>query len=73
MHASKLALGALYTVSGGYRIVDDPVAAKPYARLLGKAAGVWSSPQQKVVCGVSSAWLVGTDGQIRSRHASSRR
>ena len=37
-HASKLALRALYTVSGGYRIVDDPVVEKSYARLLGEAA-----------------------------------
>ena len=33
-----LALRTLFTVAGGYLIVDDTVVAKPYARLLGEAA-----------------------------------
>jgi Transposase DDE domain len=41
------------------------VVEKPYARLLGEAAWVWSSQQQKGVFGVSVVLLVWTDGQIR--------
>jgi putative transposase len=61
----NLALGALFTVAGGYLIVDDTVIEKPYARLLGEAAWVWSSKQHKVVFGVSVVLLVWTDGQVR--------
>ena len=32
----NLALRLLFTVAGGYLIVDDTVVAKPYARLLSK-------------------------------------
>jgi hypothetical protein len=45
--------------------VDDTVIAKPYARLLGEAAWVWSSKDRKVLFGVSLVWLVWTDGQVR--------
>jgi hypothetical protein len=41
------------------------VVEKPYARLLGEAAWVWSSQQRKVVFGVSVVFLVWTDGQVR--------
>src|SRR5215212_2104477 len=34
-----LALRLLFTVAGGYLIVDDTVVAKPYARLLGRLRG----------------------------------
>ena len=54
----NLALRLLFTVAGGYLIVDDTVVAKPYTRLLGEAAWVWSN-------GVSVVLLVWTDGQIR--------
>jgi hypothetical protein len=60
-----LALRMLFTVAGGYLIVDDTVVAKPYARLLGEAAWVWSSKDSKVVFGVSVVLLVWTDGQVR--------
>jgi hypothetical protein len=60
-----LALRTLFTVAGGYLILDDTVVEKPYARLLGEAAWVWSSKQSKVVFGVSVVLLVWTDGQIR--------
>ena len=60
-----LALRTLFTVAGGYLIIDDTVVEKPYARLLGEAAWVWSSKQSKVVCGVSVVLLVWTDGQVR--------
>jgi Transposase DDE domain len=60
-----LALRTLFTVAGGYLILDDTVVAKPYARLLGEAAWVWSSKEGKVVFGVSVVLLVWTDGQIR--------
>jgi Transposase DDE domain len=60
-----LALRALFTVAGGYLIVDDTVVAKPYARLLGEAAWVWSSKDRKVLFGVSLVLLVWTDGQVR--------
>jgi hypothetical protein len=59
------ALRLLFTVAGGYLILDDTVVEKPYARLLGEAAWVWSSQQRKVVFGVSVVWLVWTDGQVR--------
>ena len=38
----NLALRLLFTVPGGYLILDDTVIEKPYARLLGEAA--WVSP-----------------------------
>jgi hypothetical protein len=60
-----LALRALFSVAGGYLIVDDTVVAKPYARLLGEAAWVWSNKDRKVLFGVSVVLLVWTDGQIR--------
>ena len=60
-----LALRLLFTVAGGYLILDDTVIEKPYARLLGEAAWVWSSKQRQVVCGVSVVLLVWTDGQVR--------
>ena len=60
-----LALRTLFTVAGGYLIVDDTVVAKPYARLLGEAAWVWSNKDRKVLFGVSVVLLVWTDGQIR--------
>ena len=43
----NLALRMLFTVAGGYLILDDTVVEKPYARLLGEAAWVWSSKQSK--------------------------
>jgi putative transposase len=61
----NLALRALFTVAGGYLILDDTVIEKPYARWLGEAAWVWSSKQKKVVFGVSMVLLVWTDGQVR--------
>jgi putative transposase len=60
-----LALRVLFVVAGGYLILDDTVVEKPYARLLGEAAWVWSNKQQKVVFGVSVVLLVWTDGAIR--------
>ena len=60
-----LALRLLFTVTGGSLIVDDTVVAKPYARLLGEAAWVWSNQDRKVLCGVSVVLLVWTDGQSR--------
>ncbi len=61
----NLALRALFTVAGGYLIVDDTVVAKPAARLLGEAAWVWSNQDRKVLFGVSVVLLVWTDGQHR--------
>ena len=60
-----LALCTLFTVAGGYLIIDDTVVEKPYARRLGEAAWVWSSKHSKVVFGVSVVLLVWTDGQHR--------
>ena len=60
-----LALRTLFTVAGGYLIVDDTVVANPYARLLGEAAWVWSHKDRKVLFGVSVVLWVWTDGQIR--------
>jgi putative transposase len=60
-----LALRAVFSVAGGYLILDDTVVEKPYARLLGEAAWGWSSKQRKVVFGVSIVLLVWTDGQVR--------
>jgi hypothetical protein len=45
--------------------VEDTVVEKPYARLLGEAAWVWSSQQRKVVCGIALVLRVWTDGQVR--------
>jgi hypothetical protein len=55
----------LFTIAGGYLILDDTVVEKPYARLLGEAAWVWSSKHRQVVFGVSVVLLVWTDGQVR--------
>ena len=60
-----LSLRALFTVAGGYLIVDDPGVATPYARLLGAAAWGWSNKDRTVLFGVSVVLLVWTDGQIR--------
>ena len=60
-----LALRVLFAVAGGYLILDDTVVEKPYARLLGEAAWLWSNKQHKVVFGVSLVLLVWTDGQCR--------
>jgi putative transposase len=60
-----VALRTLFTVTGGYLILDDTVVEKPYARLLGEAAWVWSNKQSKVVFGVSLVLLVWTDGHVR--------
>jgi putative transposase len=60
-----LALRTLFTVAGGYLIVDDTVMEKAYARCLGEAAWVWSNKQQRIVFGVSVVLLVWTNGQIR--------
>jgi DDE family transposase len=60
-----LALRTLFSVAGGYLIVDDTVVAKSYARLLGEAAWVWSNKERKVLFGVSVVLLVWTDGQVR--------
>jgi hypothetical protein len=61
----NLALRILFTVAVGYLILDDTVVEKPFARLLGEAAWVWSSKQSQVVFGVSVVLLVWTDGQVR--------
>jgi hypothetical protein len=60
----NLALRLLFTVAGEYLILEDTVVEKPYARLLGEAAWVWSSKQRKVVFGVSVVLLGWTDGQV---------
>jgi hypothetical protein len=60
-----VALRTLFTVAGGYLIIEDTVVAKPYARRLGEAAWVWSNKDKKVLFGVSVVLLVWTDGQVR--------
>jgi putative transposase len=55
----------LFTVAGGYLLVEDTVVEKPYARLRGEAAWVWSSKPRQVVLGGSVVLLVWTDGQVR--------
>jgi hypothetical protein len=60
-----LALRTLFTVVGGYLIVDDTVIEKPYARRLGEAAWVWSNKQRQVVFGVSVILRVWIDGHVR--------
>jgi putative transposase len=59
------ALRVLFTVVGGYLIVDDTVVEKPHAQLLNEAGWVWSSKRNKAVYGVSVVLVVWTDGQIR--------
>jgi putative transposase len=59
------ALRVLFTVVGGYLMVDDTGVEKPYAQLLSEAGWVWSSKRNKVVYGVSVVVVVWTDGQIR--------
>jgi hypothetical protein len=43
-----LALRTLFTVAGGYLIVDDTVMEKGYARCLGEAAWVWSNKSSRL-------------------------
>jgi hypothetical protein len=59
------ALRVLFTVVGGYLMIDDTVVEKPYAQLLSEAGWVWSSKHRKVVYGVAVVLLVWSDGQIR--------
>jgi hypothetical protein len=58
-------LRVLFTVVGGYLIVDDTVVEKPHAQLLNEAGWVWSSKRNKAIYGVSVVLVVWTDGQIR--------
>jgi hypothetical protein len=60
-----VALRTLFTVAGGDLILDETVVAKPYARLLGAAAWVWSSKDKKVVFGVSLVLFIWTAGESR--------
>jgi hypothetical protein len=60
-----VALRTLFTVTGGWLIIDDTVVVEPYARQLGEAAGVWSNKDKKVRFGVSVVLWVWTDGQVR--------
>jgi hypothetical protein len=60
-----VALRTLFTVAGGYLILDDTVVAKPYASLLSEAAWVWSNKDHTVVFGVSLVLIVWTNGQVR--------
>jgi hypothetical protein len=61
----NLALRILFSVAGGSLLLDETGVAKPDARLLGEAAGVWSSQQRPGVFGVSLVFRVWTDGQGR--------
>ena len=58
------ALRVLFTVVGGYLMVDDTVVEKPYAQRLSEAGWVWSSKLNRVVYGVAVVILVWSDGQI---------
>jgi hypothetical protein len=60
-----VALRTLFTVAGGFLIIDDTVVATPDARRLGEAAWVWSNKDKKVIFGVSVVLLGWTDGQVR--------
>src|SRR5262252_7209417 len=60
-----LALRTLFTIAGGYLIVDDTVVAKPYARRLGKSslACRWSSSSGQMARSVfPSPSVCGTKG-----------
>ena len=59
------ALRTLFTVAGGWLIIDETVVAKPSARWLGEAAWVWANKDQQGLFGVSVVLLVWTDGQVR--------
>lgn len=55
----------LFTVSGGYFIIDDTVVEKPYSEMLSEAAWVYSGKRKKTVFGISVVMLIWTDGHIR--------
>jgi hypothetical protein len=61
----ELALRALFTVVGGYLIVDDTIVEKPQASLLEEATWVWSTKHNKVVFGIPFVLLVWTNGRAR--------
>jgi hypothetical protein len=60
-----MALRALFTVVGGYLIVDDTVVEKPSAALLEEAVWVWSTKHNQGVFGIPLVLLVWTNGQVR--------
>jgi hypothetical protein len=60
-----LAWRTLFPVAGGALIVEATGVAKPYARLLGEAAWVWSHKDRTVLLGVSVVLRVWTDGPLR--------
>src|ERR687885_554911 len=53
-------LRVLFTVVGGYLIVDDTVVEKPHAQLLSEAGWVCSSKRNQIVYGVSVVLVVWT-------------
>lgn len=61
----EITLLTLFQFSGGYLLIDDTVAEKPYSKLLEEGAWVYSSKQKKVVFGVPIVLLVWTNGLIR--------
>jgi len=60
--AARPSTSAQSLAIGDYNWATD--VEKPYARLLGEAAWIWSRKQGKVVFGVAVVLLVWTDGQV---------
>ena len=61
----EIALRLLFTVVGGYLIIDDTVIDKPFSKRIQGLSFVYDSSKKKTVFGYSVVILIWTDGQIR--------
>lgn len=61
----EMAFRLLFTVIGGYLIIDDTVIGKPFSKAVEGLSWVYDSSQKKTVWGYSVVVLVWTDGNLR--------
>ena len=61
----EIAFRLLFTVIGGYLIIDDTVIPKPHSKAIEGLSWVYDSSKKKSVLGYSVVILIWTDGQIR--------
>lgn len=61
----EVAFRLLFTMVGGYLIIDDTVIEKPFSKAIEGLSWVYDSAKKKTVWGYSIVLLVWTDGEIR--------
>ncbi len=61
----EIAFRLLFTMVGGYLIIDDTVIDKPFSKTMEGLSFVYDSSKKKTVYGYSVVILIWTDGQIR--------